>query len=169
MLCCARIRHLLKEARPQHLASTFDPARMLIYRQVLYYVRTPKHLEALWFANVGNQILWWTYVKACWRAVGSMIAKKGITFKTTMKVQHTSHGCWTCICQQPDSPRLTGAQFSIITEQHRAASPMYHPSGASAAGQCMFTGVLSKRNLCVLNPQQLTKQLLFAPVCRVAA
>ena len=55
--------------------------------QVLYYVRSPKHLEALWFANVGNQVLWWTYVKACWRAVGSIIAKKGITFKTTMKVQ----------------------------------------------------------------------------------
>ncbi len=55
--------------------------------QVLYYTRSPKHIEALWFANVGNQVLWWTYVKACWRAVGSILSKKGITFKTTMKVR----------------------------------------------------------------------------------
>jgi len=53
---------------------------------VLYYCRSFKHIEALWFANVGNQVLWWTYVKACWRAAGSACAGKGITFKTTMKV-----------------------------------------------------------------------------------
>ena len=34
---------------------------------VLYYVRSFKHVEALWFANLANQILFWTYVK-----VGSM-------------------------------------------------------------------------------------------------
>lgn len=126
------------------------------FLQVLYYVRSFKHFEALWFANVGNQVrhvllpclrcnrdmhcstacaswrlcaskrlscfmggptaacttlssaivnnehvsdwltchgqvLWWTYVKACWRAVGSVIAKKGITFKTTMKVRSAVH------------------------------------------------------------------------------
>ena len=53
---------------------------------MLYYCRSVKHIEALWFANVGNQVLWWTYVKACWRAAGSACAGKGITFKTTMKV-----------------------------------------------------------------------------------
>jgi hypothetical protein len=26
---------------------------------LLYHVRTPRHLEPLWFANVANQILWW--------------------------------------------------------------------------------------------------------------
>ena len=30
---------------------------------VLYYVRSFKHVEALWFANLANQILFWTYVK----------------------------------------------------------------------------------------------------------
>ena len=54
---------------------------------MLYYCRSFKHIEALWFANVGNQVLWWTYVKACWRAAGSACAGKGITFKTTMKVR----------------------------------------------------------------------------------
>lgn len=49
-------------------------------------------MEALWFANVGNSVLWFTYVKACWRALGSMIAQKGITFKTTEKVS-CSHLC----------------------------------------------------------------------------
>ncbi len=53
---------------------------------VLNYVRRFKHITPLWFANVANNILWWTFVKACWRAAGSMMANRGITFKTTMKV-----------------------------------------------------------------------------------
>ena len=56
---------------------------------MLYYCRSLKHVEALWFANVGNQVLWWTYVKACWRALGSACAGKGITFKTTMKARRS--------------------------------------------------------------------------------
>ncbi|KAK9826822.1 hypothetical protein WJX81_004238 [Elliptochloris bilobata] len=52
---------------------------------VLNYVRQFKHVTPLWFANVANNILWWTFVKACWRAAGSMMADRGITFKTTMK------------------------------------------------------------------------------------
>ncbi|KAK9823799.1 hypothetical protein WJX72_005584 [[Myrmecia] bisecta] len=52
---------------------------------VLYYVRTPRHFEALWFANVANQLLWWTYVKACWRAFTSKICLQSITFKATAK------------------------------------------------------------------------------------
>lgn len=30
---------------------------------VLYYVKSLKHIEALWFANCANQLLFWTYVK----------------------------------------------------------------------------------------------------------
>lgn len=51
---------------------------------VLYYVRSYKHIEALWFANVAGNILWWTYVKAFWRALNSVFGQK-ITFKTTLK------------------------------------------------------------------------------------
>jgi hypothetical protein len=54
---------------------------------VLNYVRRFKHITPLWFANVANNILWWTFVKACWRAAGSMMADRGITFKTTMKAR----------------------------------------------------------------------------------
>lgn len=32
---------------------------------VLYYVRSPKHVETLWFANTCNSIMWWTYLKVC--------------------------------------------------------------------------------------------------------
>ena len=30
---------------------------------VLYYVKSIKHIEALWFANCANQLLFWTYIK----------------------------------------------------------------------------------------------------------
>lgn len=43
-----------------------------------------KHIEALWFSNVANAILWWTYVKAFWRAINSICGQK-IQFKTTLK------------------------------------------------------------------------------------
>jgi len=32
---------------------------------VLYYVKSIKHIEALWFANCANQLLFWTYIKVC--------------------------------------------------------------------------------------------------------
>ncbi|KAK9837911.1 hypothetical protein WJX74_007544 [Apatococcus lobatus] len=51
---------------------------------VLGYVRKPGHAEALWFASVSNNILWWTYCKAFWRTVVSSFGS-GLTFKTTLK------------------------------------------------------------------------------------
>jgi cellulose synthase/poly-beta-1,6-N-acetylglucosamine synthase-like glycosyltransferase len=51
---------------------------------IISYVRSTKHIKPLWFANIANQILWWTFVKACWRALGSTCGK-AITFKTTLK------------------------------------------------------------------------------------
>ena len=51
---------------------------------MLYYVRSYKHIEALWFANTANSLLWWTYVKAFWRALNSVFGEK-IKFKTTLK------------------------------------------------------------------------------------
>ena len=51
---------------------------------VLSYVRKFAHLRPLWFANVANNILWFTFVKACWRAMGAACGKS-LTFKTTIK------------------------------------------------------------------------------------
>jgi hypothetical protein len=51
---------------------------------VLLYVTKWAHLEPLWFSNVGNQIMWFTYVKAFVRGVSSATGAK-ITFKTTLK------------------------------------------------------------------------------------
>ena len=42
------------------------------------------HIEALWFANISNAILWFTYVKGCFRVLSGMFGSK-ITFKTTLK------------------------------------------------------------------------------------
>ena len=42
------------------------------------------HPEALWFANISNMILWFTYVKGAWRALSGKFGA-GITFKTTLK------------------------------------------------------------------------------------
>ena len=53
---------------------------------VLFYVRNVQHVQALWFANTANSILWWTYVKACTRAVMTLVGASSITFKTTLKV-----------------------------------------------------------------------------------
>lgn len=55
---------------------------------VLYYVRSYRHVEALWFANTANSLLWWTYVKAFWRALNSVFGEK-IKFKTTLKGEPT--------------------------------------------------------------------------------
>lgn len=39
----------------------------------------------MYFANVANSLLWWSYVKACWRSFISKITRKNITFKATAK------------------------------------------------------------------------------------
>jgi len=51
---------------------------------VMNYVHRLRDLKALWFANIANSILWWTFVKACWRAAGGVFGRT-ITFKTTVK------------------------------------------------------------------------------------
>ena len=53
---------------------------------VLFYVRSVQHVQALWFANCANSILWWTYTKACMRALMTLMGLSNITFKTTLKV-----------------------------------------------------------------------------------
>ena len=52
-----------------------------------YAVRTPRHIEALWFANVANSILWWAYVKAAWRMLLARVffCFSSVTFKATAK------------------------------------------------------------------------------------
>ena len=51
---------------------------------VLQYVRKTSHIGPLWFANVANNILWWTFVKAAYRSANSMSGKT-LTFKSTLK------------------------------------------------------------------------------------
>ena len=58
---------------------------------VLNYVRSWKsvshwwsHLKQLWFANIANNILWWAYVKACFRVARAYYGR-GLQFKSTAK------------------------------------------------------------------------------------
>lgn len=36
---------------------------------VLNYSRKLRDIEPLWFASIANNILWWTFVKACTRTI----------------------------------------------------------------------------------------------------
>ena len=55
-------------------------------RQVLSYARERKHFMPLWFSNVSTVIMFWTYIKALWRATFGKYFGGGIKFKTTLKV-----------------------------------------------------------------------------------
>ncbi|KAK9810557.1 hypothetical protein WJX73_000559 [Symbiochloris irregularis] len=52
-----------------------------------YLVTKYSHTEALWFANLANNLLWWAYVKAAWRSLMARIffCCSQITFKATAK------------------------------------------------------------------------------------
>ena len=41
----------------------------------------------LWFSNVSTVIMFWTYIKALWRATFGKYFGGGIKFKTTLKVR----------------------------------------------------------------------------------
>ena len=55
--------------------------------QVLQYSKSRKHVGPLWFSTISTNIMWWTYVKAFWRAVMTAMGFQRIQFKTTLKVR----------------------------------------------------------------------------------
>ena len=63
---------------------------------VLYYVRHPNHAEALWFANVANQLLWWTYIKVRKQLPHPMM-REGCCSAPTPPV-HSRHLSYTGCC-----------------------------------------------------------------------
>lgn len=46
---------------------------MVAQQLVLNYCRKARHFESLYFASVANNILWWTFVKACFNVVWGLI------------------------------------------------------------------------------------------------
>lgn len=46
---------------------------MVAQQLVLNYCRKLRHFESLYFASVANNILWWTFVKACFNVVWGLI------------------------------------------------------------------------------------------------
>ena len=53
---------------------------------MLQYSKSRKHVLPLWFSAISTSIMWWTYVKAFWRAVTAAMGFSGMKFKTTLKV-----------------------------------------------------------------------------------
>lgn len=75
--------------------------------------RTGRHLPALWFAGLANQLFWWTYAKAMWRSFTAACCCSGITFKATAKV---GDGFSVVACRAPQVDgvclaRLPGLMF----------------------------------------------------------
>ena len=53
---------------------------------VLNFMHKRSHAFPIFFATIANNILWWTFVKACWKSLLSLVPGRAkITFKTTMK------------------------------------------------------------------------------------
>ena len=66
--------------------SAFLSLHVLRRPQVLQYSKSRKHIGPLWFSTISTNIMWWTYVKAFWRAVMTAMGFQRIQFKTTLKV-----------------------------------------------------------------------------------
>ncbi|KAL3150937.1 hypothetical protein ABBQ32_000684 [Trebouxia sp. C0010 RCD-2024] len=89
---------------------------------VTSYCRNRKHFKPLWFNSVSNNILWFTFVKGCWRAVGSSFGKS-ITFKTTLKgsnmlMKNGLGDLWMpCVCFLGLLASLGFGLHKVITQQ----------------------------------------------------
>jgi hypothetical protein len=53
------------------------------HRSVQYYVRDWGHLRSMWFVNISNTILWFTYTKALFNTGIAKIGNKALTFKAS--------------------------------------------------------------------------------------
>ena len=100
---------------------------------VLNYVRTPAHFEALWFASIANNILWWTFVKACTRTLVGLFGAPPLPFWFSWSGQLHCTPCaapeWraplpVCMhaaCSGPWSP--TGHRTSLCIPLHLEKCP----------------------------------------------
>jgi len=70
-----------------------------------------RHLPALWFAGLANQLFWWTYAKAWWRSFTSAVCCSKITFKVLLRL-----------------PQLFQTQPSILHEPAEQANPVTYPA-----------------------------------------
>ncbi|KAL6758953.1 hypothetical protein V8C86DRAFT_3133889, partial [Haematococcus lacustris] len=52
-----------------------------------YYVHTLKHLKLMWFVNVSNTVLWFTFTKAFVNTMAAKMGFKAIMFKVTDKTK----------------------------------------------------------------------------------
>ena len=61
---------------------------MVAQQLVLNYCRKLRHFESLYFASVANNILWWTFVKACFNVVWGLIGGECQNLRSHMCPAH---------------------------------------------------------------------------------
>jgi hypothetical protein len=65
---------------------------------VLNYSRKLRDIEPLWFASIANNILWWTFVKACARTI---YAGVGEPFSPSITLSYSNR--FLCACMQHET------------------------------------------------------------------
>ncbi|KAJ9528567.1 hypothetical protein QJQ45_020457, partial [Haematococcus lacustris] len=71
------------------LASTLY---FILQNSLQYYVHTLKHLKLMWFVNVSNTVLWFTFTKAFVNTMAAKLGFKAIMFKVTDKTKVSGGG-----------------------------------------------------------------------------
>ena len=71
---------------------------------MLQYSKSRKHIGPLWFSTISTNIMWWTYVKAYWRAVLTALGFQRIQFKTTLKAGSPFHCLTFRVRRWPQCP-----------------------------------------------------------------
>ncbi|KAJ9528163.1 hypothetical protein QJQ45_005789 [Haematococcus lacustris] len=88
-----------------------------------YYVHTLKHLKLMWFVNVSNTVLWFTFTKAFVNTMAAKLGFKAIMFKVTDKTKGESG----------NKPALPAPAPAKDGEVEKIVSASMQPTGNSLA------------------------------------
>lgn len=153
---------------------------------VLSYCRKLKHVEALWFAGIANNILWWTFAKAAFNALLAKLGKR-VTFKATLKVrnflfcavhyssEYASRMLWLqmlcgIVCSSEDASECVSLRlhsvcvcmWAHVVWTWHGWWPEIHSYGQSCMGTCQR---LSAQALLKTPAAILHQALPFGPAC----
>ena len=113
-----------------------------------------RHLEALWFANVANSILWWAFVKVCYPlAVSYSICT---TELPVLRYTQCLIGGGTWSCCQPVAVPLQAWWRALITRLFCCCSKMVSSSvctsplvGTDYERRSEYPGIRGSRSIAV--------------------
>lgn len=92
---------------------------MVAQQLVLNYCRKLRHFESLYFASVANNILWWTFVKACFNVVWGLIGGVRLPCFSLLilRMSRVSDTTWSmCLLHQSGSGHVTVLHCHASTE-----------------------------------------------------